>query len=61
MAVSDYPKDRGIIPEYQISPTIEDLLQDRDTVMEFAVDLIRKKERRQTSFVPLIFECVFQD
>jgi hypothetical protein len=45
MAVSDYPKDRGIIPEYQISPTIEDLLQDRDTVMEFALYLIKKKNK----------------
>lgn len=45
MAVSDYPEDRGIIPEYQISPTIEDLLQDRDTVMEFALDLIKKKNK----------------
>ena len=43
MAVSDYPKDRGIVPEYQVSPTIEDLLQDKDTVMEFALDLIKKK------------------
>jgi len=43
MAVSDYPKDRGIVPEYQVSPTIEDLLQDRDIVLEFTVDLIRKK------------------
>jgi len=45
MAVSGYLKDRGIIPEYQVSPIIEDLLQDRDTVMEFAVDLIKKKSR----------------
>jgi hypothetical protein len=45
MAVSDYPEDRGIIPEYQVSPTIEDLLQDKDTVMEFAVDLIKTKNR----------------
>jgi len=50
MAVSGYPGDRGIIPEYQVSPTIEDLLQDRDTVMEFAVDLIRKKGKALDEF-----------
>jgi hypothetical protein len=42
MAVSGYPKDRGIIPDYPVSPRIEDLLNDRDTVMEFAIDLVRK-------------------
>jgi C-terminal processing protease CtpA/Prc len=45
MAVSGYPKDRGIVPEHQVSPTIEDLLQDRDSVMEFTVDLIKKKRQ----------------
>jgi len=45
MAVSGYPQDRGIIPEYQVSPTIEDLLQDKDTVIEFALDLIKKKSQ----------------
>ena len=41
MAVSGYPKDRGIIPDYPVSATIEDLLNDRDTVMEFVFDLIK--------------------
>jgi C-terminal processing protease CtpA/Prc len=42
MAVSGYPEDRGIIPDYPISPTIEDLMNEKDTVMEFTLDLIRK-------------------
>ncbi len=42
MAVSGYPEDRGIIPDYPVSPTIEDLMNEEDTVMEFTLDLIRK-------------------
>jgi len=42
MAVDGYPADRGIIPEYPVEPTIEDLLQNKDTVMEFAIDLVSK-------------------
>ena len=42
MAVSGYPEDRGIIPDYPVSPNIEDLLNDKDTVMEFTLDLIKK-------------------
>ncbi len=41
MAVSGYPKDRGIVPDYPVSATIEDLLKDRDTIMEFVFDLIK--------------------
>jgi C-terminal processing protease CtpA/Prc len=41
MAVSGYPKDRGIIPDYPVSPSIDDLLNGRDTVMEFTIDLIQ--------------------
>ena len=42
MAVSGYPEDRGIIPDNPVSPKIEDLLNDKDTVMEFTLDLIKK-------------------
>jgi hypothetical protein len=41
MAVSGYPMDRGIIPDHPVSPTIDDLLNKRDTVMEFTIDLIQ--------------------
>lgn len=44
MAVSGYPEDRGIIPDYPVSPKIEDLLKDKNTVMEFTLDLIKKSE-----------------
>lgn len=44
MAVSGYPEDRGIIPDYPVSPKIEDLLKNKDTVMEFTLDLIKKSE-----------------
>ena len=37
MAVDGYPKDRGIIPDVLVSPTIEDLLAGRDPVMERAL------------------------
>jgi C-terminal processing protease CtpA/Prc len=43
MAVSGYPQDRGIIPDHPVSPTIEDLLSQRDTVMEFTIDLIKNE------------------
>ncbi len=44
MAVSgyDYP-DRGIIPDYPFTRTIEDYLGDRDTEMDFVLDLIEKQ------------------
>lgn len=44
MAVSGYPEDRGIIPDHPVQPTIRDLLNDRDTVMEFTLDLIKKSK-----------------
>jgi len=43
MAVDGYPKDRGIVPEHPVSPTIEDLLAGRDTVMERALLFLEKK------------------
>jgi C-terminal processing protease CtpA/Prc len=36
MAVEGYPKDRGIVPDFPVAPTIEDLLAGRDPVMERA-------------------------
>jgi hypothetical protein len=42
MAVSGYPEDRGIIPDYPVSATIEDLMKGKDTVMEFTLGLIKK-------------------
>ena len=43
MAVDGYPKDRGIVPDHLVSPTIEDLLTGRDPVMERARLFLEKK------------------
>lgn len=34
---------RGMIPDYEVSPGIQDILKNRDVVKEFALELIRKK------------------
>ncbi len=39
-AVSGYtPEDRGLIPEHIVTPTIEDLLAERDPALDFALEL----------------------
>ena len=43
MAVDGYPKDRGIVPEFPVSPTIGDILAGRDPVMERALAYLEKK------------------
>jgi hypothetical protein len=40
VAVKDLPKDRGILPHYQVEPTITDLLVDRDTIKEYTLRMI---------------------
>ena len=42
MAVDGYPKDRGIVPDYPVAPTIEDLMAGRDVVMDRALEFLRK-------------------
>lgn len=43
-AVSGYPyPDRGVIPDYTVKPTILDLLNGKDVVMEFTLDMVGKK------------------
>jgi C-terminal processing protease CtpA/Prc len=37
LAVDGYPRDRGIVPDIPVVPTIEDLLARRDVVMERAL------------------------
>ncbi|MGV3586501.1 MAG: S41 family peptidase [Adhaeribacter sp.] len=45
MAVSGYPyPDRGVLPDYPVAPTIDDVLQKRDAELAFTLDLIRKKK-----------------
>ncbi len=43
MAVDGYPKDRGIVPDHPVAPTIDDLLAGRDPVMERALKYLEKK------------------
>jgi len=43
MAVDGYPKDRGILPEFLVTPAIEDLLAGRDPVMDRALAQLEKK------------------
>lgn len=42
LAVDGYPKDRGIVPDIPVTPSIEDLLAGRDVVMERALEFLRK-------------------
>jgi len=42
LAVDGYPKDRGIIPDIPVAPSVEDLLAGRDVVMERALDFLKK-------------------
>ncbi len=44
MAVSGYPPDRGIIPDYPVSPTIKDLLNGKDAELDFVFELIEKSK-----------------
>ena len=43
MTVSNYPKNHGIIPKYKIPTTIDDLMNQKDPQMEFALKLIKKE------------------
>lgn len=42
-------KNRGVIPDYPINYTMEDLIQKRDKAMEMAKSLIKENLNRQTS------------
>ena len=42
-AVSGYePRDRGLIPDHPVAPTIDDVLAERDVDMEYAIELTRQ-------------------
>ena len=43
MAVDGYPEDRGIIPDFPFEPTVEDVLDNRDVVLFYAINLAKKK------------------
>jgi C-terminal processing protease CtpA/Prc len=42
MAVEGYPKDRGIVPDFPVTPTIEDLLAGRDPAKDRALLFLEK-------------------
>jgi len=42
MAVSGYPSDRGIIPDYPVFATIKDVLNGKDTELDFVIKLMKK-------------------
>ncbi len=43
MAVDGYPKDRGLVPDVPVTPTIEDVLAGRDPVMDKVVRYLAEK------------------
>ncbi len=44
--VSGYPyKDRGILPQHEVKRTVEDVLQNRDAVMDYTLRLIQLKQK----------------
>ena len=45
LAVDGYPRDRGIVPDIPVTPTIEDLLARRDVVMEGALRFLARGTR----------------
>lgn len=45
--VKPFPKDRGIIPDYEVIPTLNDIISDKDVVLEMAFELITQKQDLQ--------------
>ena len=46
-AVSNYPfTERGVIPDFELEPQIEDIIQGIDKDLDFAIDLIKKGHRK---------------
>lgn len=44
-AVTDISWEKGIMPDYYVKPNIEDILKDVDTIMEYALNLIRDSNK----------------
>lgn len=43
MAVDGYPKDRGLVPDFPVTPTIEDVMSGRDPVLARALAYLGRK------------------
>lgn len=47
LAVSNYPfMERGVVPDFEIKPQIEDILQGIDKDLDFAIDIIKQGNRK---------------
>jgi hypothetical protein len=45
MRVPGYPHlDRGVLPDFEVAPKIEDILKGRDTILQFVLDLLIKNQ-----------------
>lgn len=44
--VGDYPKGKGILPDYPVNYTIQDVLQKRDVVLNRTLDLIKQASQK---------------
>jgi hypothetical protein len=47
MAVEGYPPDRGIIPDHPVEPSVEDVLSNRDSVLDYALRLAGKNQEKK--------------
>ncbi len=41
--------ERGLLPDHEVIPTVEDILEGRDPVLEFALDLARRSRQKEIS------------
>jgi hypothetical protein len=37
----------GLIPDYTVTPSLEDLLNDKDYALEYALEMIRENKTKQ--------------
>ena len=42
-------KDRGIIPDYEVKKTVSDVINNRDAVMDFTLNLIKRNKEEAVS------------
>ena len=43
VAVDGFPKNRGIFPDYEVKPGINDLIEGKDVVLDYVYKLIEEK------------------
>jgi hypothetical protein len=52
-AVKGMSREMGILPDYYVEPNIGDLVKGKDTVKEFAVELIKKSDKGKSNKIIL--------